>query len=148
MKAKSGAQLIKDFFKDRKSRMGSGEEGIDGEIIDLVSGLFAKNELTKKNICDELDKMRERKPNPDNPVPPVTPPKTQDQDAVAPEDQGGSVHRERQSQSMKIKSIKIKNFRGAKEEVALESNRGRSVLLYGDNGSGKSSFLDAVEWFV
>ena len=48
---------------------------------------------------------------------------------------------------MKIKSITLKNFRGVKEEVTLKANS-KSVLLYGDNGSGKSSFLDAIEWFV
>lgn len=49
---------------------------------------------------------------------------------------------------MKIKSIKLKNFRGAKTEVSLEVNQQESVLLYGDNGTGKSSFLDAIEWFI
>ena len=49
---------------------------------------------------------------------------------------------------MKIKSIKLKNFRGAKNEVSLEASHQESVLLYGDNGTGKSSFLDAIEWFI
>ena len=49
---------------------------------------------------------------------------------------------------MKIKSIKLKNFRGAREEVSLKADRYNSILLYGDNGTGKSSFLDAIEWFI
>lgn len=49
---------------------------------------------------------------------------------------------------MKISSIKLKNFRGAINEVALEAKHHESILLYGDNGTGKSSFLDAVEWFI
>ena len=50
--------------------------------------------------------------------------------------------------SVKIKSISLKNFRGAKNPVLLESKQEESVLLYGDNGTGKSSFLDGVEWFL
>ncbi|MBG7613186.1 hypothetical protein IU405_13105 [Polaribacter sp. BAL334] len=46
----------------------------------------------------------------------------------------------------KIKNIKIKGIRGAKETLDLNLN-GKSILLYGDNGSGKSSISDAVEWF-
>ena len=48
---------------------------------------------------------------------------------------------------MKIKKIKLKNFRGARE-VSLDLDDSQSALLYGDNASGKSSFLDALEWFI
>ena len=47
---------------------------------------------------------------------------------------------------MKIKSLNIKGFRGVKRELPLELNS-KSLLLFGDNGSGKSSITDAVEWF-
>jgi len=47
---------------------------------------------------------------------------------------------------MKIKSLDIKGFRGVKRELPLELNS-KSLLLFGDNGSGKSSITDAVEWF-
>ncbi|MGD2086043.1 MAG: AAA family ATPase [Candidatus Aminicenantes bacterium] len=46
----------------------------------------------------------------------------------------------------KIKSVKIKGLRGIKEEVSLDLET-NSLLLYGDNGSGKSSITDAFEWF-
>lgn len=46
----------------------------------------------------------------------------------------------------KIKNIKIKGIRGAKDTLDLNLN-GKSILLYGDNGSGKSSISDAIEWF-
>ncbi|RFN60308.1 coiled-coil domain-containing protein [Marixanthomonas ophiurae] len=48
--------------------------------------------------------------------------------------------------SVKIKNISIKGIRGAKESLELPLN-GRSILLYGDNGTGKSSISDALEWF-
>jgi len=48
--------------------------------------------------------------------------------------------------SIKIKNISIKGIRGAKESLELPLN-GRSILLYGDNGTGKSSISDALEWF-
>src|SRR5690554_5344836 len=46
----------------------------------------------------------------------------------------------------KIKSISIAGIRGIKESISLSLNE-KSVLLYGDNGTGKSSISDAIEWF-
>jgi len=45
---------------------------------------------------------------------------------------------------MKIKKIKISWFRGAADPVELDLNL-KSLVLYGENGAGKSSFVDAVE---
>jgi|SRR5690554_217426 len=47
---------------------------------------------------------------------------------------------------MKLKQIEIKGLRGIKESLSLELN-GKSIVLYGDNGMGKSSITDAIEWF-
>lgn len=47
---------------------------------------------------------------------------------------------------MKIKQIDIKGLRGIKESLSLELN-GKSIVLYGDNGMGKSSISDSIEWF-
>ena len=46
----------------------------------------------------------------------------------------------------KIKSLSIKGLRGIKKEILFPLN-GKSILLYGENGSGKSSVTDALEWF-
>lgn len=46
----------------------------------------------------------------------------------------------------KIKSVSIKGIRGIKEQLTLELDE-KSILLYGDNGSGKSSITDTFEWF-
>lgn len=48
--------------------------------------------------------------------------------------------------NLKIKNLKIKGIRGAKDTLELALN-GKSILLYGDNGTGKSSLSDAIEWF-
>lgn len=48
--------------------------------------------------------------------------------------------------SIKINNLKIKGVRGAKDILELPLN-GKSILLYGDNGTGKSSISDAIEWF-
>lgn len=45
---------------------------------------------------------------------------------------------------MRIKSIKIGWFRGSADPIELELNS-KSLVLYGENGSGKSSFVDAIE---
>ena len=48
---------------------------------------------------------------------------------------------------MRIKSIELSWFRGAASTVTLEPN-GKSMVVYGENGSGKSSFVDAVEYVL
>lgn len=51
---------------------------------------------------------------------------------------------------MKLKEVTLKNFRGAKGDTPLvfNFNNNSSALIYGNNGSGKSSFSDAIEWIV
>lgn len=46
----------------------------------------------------------------------------------------------------KIKILSITGLRGIKENLVLNLNQ-KSILFYGDNGSGKSSITDALEWF-
>ncbi len=48
---------------------------------------------------------------------------------------------------MRIESIEIEWFRGAAEPVALKPNS-KSMVVYGENSSGKSSFVDAVEYVL
>lgn len=48
---------------------------------------------------------------------------------------------------MRIKSIELTWFRGAAGPVSLEPNS-KSMVVYGENGSGKSSFVDAVEYVL
>lgn len=48
---------------------------------------------------------------------------------------------------MKIKSLEISGFRGIRKDVRIDIESSKSVLIYGDNGSGKSSIADAFEWF-
>jgi hypothetical protein len=50
---------------------------------------------------------------------------------------------------MKIHKITIENFRGIKIPLVLDFKKGKnhtSVALYGRNGNGKSSIVDAWEW--
>jgi recombinational DNA repair ATPase RecF len=48
---------------------------------------------------------------------------------------------------VRVKSVRLAWFRGAADPVALEAD-GRSMVIYGQNGAGKSSFVDAVEYVV
>ncbi len=48
---------------------------------------------------------------------------------------------------MRIKSIRLAWFRGAADPVSLEPDC-KSMVIYGANGSGKSSFVDAVEYVL
>lgn len=48
---------------------------------------------------------------------------------------------------MKINNIEISGLRGIRYSLSLLLNSSKSVLIYGDSGSGKSSITDALEWF-
>src|SRR3989344_5052579 len=48
---------------------------------------------------------------------------------------------------VRIKSVRLAWFRGAADPVALELSS-KSMVVYGQNGAGKSSFVDAVEYVV
>jgi len=52
---------------------------------------------------------------------------------------------------MKIKKIVVSNFRGISQPVELDflsgaGNTPGSLILAGDNGTGKSSIVDAIEF--
>ena len=53
-------------------------------------------------------------------------------------------------QKNKIKKITLKGFRGVKEsiEIDLKNNNLAPLLIYGDNGTGKSTITDSIEWFI
>ncbi len=46
----------------------------------------------------------------------------------------------------KIKSLSITGIRGIRDELHLDLDK-KSILIYGENGTGKSSITDAIEWF-
>src|SRR5207249_8252525 len=46
-----------------------------------------------------------------------------------------------------IKRLDVTNFRGVSRTTASLIFDGKSVLLFGENGTGKSSFVDAIENF-
>lgn len=48
---------------------------------------------------------------------------------------------------MRIKSVSLTWFRGAADPVALDCGE-KSAVVYGQNGSGKSSFIDAIEYAI
>lgn len=49
----------------------------------------------------------------------------------------------------KVRKIAISHFRGARFELPLDfSKKTKSVAIFGENASGKSTITDALEWFV
>ncbi|MGA2605330.1 MAG: AAA family ATPase, partial [Verrucomicrobiia bacterium] len=48
---------------------------------------------------------------------------------------------------MRVKAIQLSWFRGAADPVTLDLDC-KSAVIYGVNGSGKSSFVDAVEFLL
>jgi len=48
----------------------------------------------------------------------------------------------------KIRTIELTGFRGARHPLVLDlTDKSKSVAVFGDNGGGKSTLTDAVEWF-
>lgn len=47
---------------------------------------------------------------------------------------------------MIIQSVKAENFRGIYKERSFEFKNNRFVLLFAENGIGKTTLLDAIEW--
>jgi energy-coupling factor transporter ATP-binding protein EcfA2 len=41
----------------------------------------------------------------------------------------------------------MRSFRGVPGEMVIDFGEGQSVAVYGDNGTGKSTIADALEWF-
>ena len=50
---------------------------------------------------------------------------------------------------VKLGEIAVEGFRGALEPVRLQLGKDhRSLVLFGNNADGKSTFTDALEWFL
>ena len=48
----------------------------------------------------------------------------------------------------KLRGIKIEGFRGARFPLDIDfTKRNVSMAIYGDNGGGKSTITDAIEWY-
>ena len=51
----------------------------------------------------------------------------------------------------KIKRIEIEHFRGITNDLSISfdlKGKAESALIFGDNGSGKSSVIDAIEFIT
>lgn len=47
----------------------------------------------------------------------------------------------------KIQRVAMQAFRGVPGEMTVDFGKGESLAIYGDNGTGKSTIADALEWF-
>src|SRR5437867_4632618 len=47
----------------------------------------------------------------------------------------------------KVQRLVMHAFRGIPGEMTVDFGKGESVLVYGDNGTGKSTIADALEWY-
>ena len=47
---------------------------------------------------------------------------------------------------IKINKLEIKGMRGIRKILPLDLSPSKSLLIFGDNGSGKSSITDVLEW--
>ena len=47
----------------------------------------------------------------------------------------------------KLQRLVMHAFRGVPGEMAVDFGNGESIVVYGDNGTGKSTIADALEWY-
>ena len=47
----------------------------------------------------------------------------------------------------KVQRLVMHAFRGVPGEMAIDFGKGESIVVYGDNGTGKSTIADALEWY-
>ncbi len=47
----------------------------------------------------------------------------------------------------KIQRVAMRAFRGIPAEMTVDFGKGESLAVYGDNGTGKSTIADALEWY-
>lgn len=47
----------------------------------------------------------------------------------------------------RLTRINLQAFRGVLDAYEIKLDQGQSLLMYGDNGTGKSSLADAIEWY-
>ena len=47
----------------------------------------------------------------------------------------------------KIQRLAMRAFRGVPGEMIVDFGKGESIAVYGDNGTGKSTIADALEWY-
>ena len=47
----------------------------------------------------------------------------------------------------KLQRLVMRAFRGVPAEMTVDFGKGNSIVVYGDNGTGKSTIADALEWY-
>jgi DNA repair exonuclease SbcCD ATPase subunit len=47
----------------------------------------------------------------------------------------------------KVQRLVMNAFRGVPGEMTVDFGKGDSIVVYGDNGTGKSTIADALEWY-
>ncbi len=47
----------------------------------------------------------------------------------------------------KLHRLTMRSFRGVPDTMEVDFGEGQSLAVYGDNGTGKSTIADALEWY-
>ena len=47
----------------------------------------------------------------------------------------------------RVQRLVMRAFRGIPGEMTVDFGKGDSMVIYGDNGTGKSTIADALEWY-
>ena len=101
------------------------DSGFPSELIEDLAGRVSERTIVRK-IKGSLYRHREYKP-----------PKSPKEIPLE-----GYFHRQ-----AIIKKIRIKNFRGIGKELNLDTDAD-IIVIYGPNGTGKTSIIDAIEWTI
>ncbi len=47
----------------------------------------------------------------------------------------------------RLQRLVMHAFRGVPGDMTVDFGKGESIVVYGDNGTGKSTIADALEWY-
>ncbi|MDR1720783.1 MAG: AAA family ATPase [Endomicrobium sp.] len=135
---KSGKEVLDSFFQNILSI-----QNIDKKLASVLARLYKVGEFTERKVINVIQEIREKPEIQLQIDSEESQKKTERESDINPSSAGmpGLTLKK----PVKIKNLCISGMRGIKESINIDLNE-KSILLYGDNGSGKSSIADSLEW--
>jgi len=136
---KSGKELLDNFFKNILSI-----EETDKDVAIALTELYRDGKFTESDVLNIIREIREKPKNRQDTANQKIK-KQMNCDCLSPSVQAVVKPRDKVPMGTKIKKLHISGLRGIKSSIDIDLDY-KSVILYGDNATGKSSITDSLEW--
>jgi len=137
---KSGKEVLDIFFQDISSIT-----GVNENLASALAGLYKIGKFTESNVINTIREIKEGTEIQLHLSEKGNQKKTEQHSDINQLAYGATESTLKILKPIKIKSLSISGIRGIKKSIDINLNE-KSILLYGDNGSGKSSIADSLEW--